>query len=522
MGSLRPLSGGLLALFIAYSAQAQLLRTHVAQGDLAGHQEGSVSAYLGIPFAAPPVGNDRWKPPLPPQPWTGLRPAEHFAASCQQAVTPKGFGPWTAEYVVQGAVSEDCLYLNVWTPAHGAWEHLPVLFWIYGGGFTSGSGSVAIYDGAALAAKGIIVVSVNYRVGVYGFLAHPELSAESPVNASGNYGLMDQVAGLKWVQQNIAAFGGDPARVTIAGQSAGAASVHHLIASPLADGLFSQAIAESGSGMGLAMPDRSAAEAVGTALSNAGGTHLSLAQLRALSPAELNRRLMAAAPGRGLQFGPDIDGLFLTPDSAGRDANDTPILTGMTAEEMAGLSPAYGKTTVASFKAQVSQAYGGSGPQLDALYAPKSDAAAWDATKALGRDRGLASLYFWAVGRLKSTRYPIYGYLWTHAEPGPESARYGAFHSSEIPYVFGTLDAAQRPFTALDRRLAVEMSGYWVNFVKTGNPNGTGLVAWPALKRPGMRILEIGRRTTARPVLPPATLKVFEHYVAGGGKLGLF
>jgi para-nitrobenzyl esterase len=202
---------------------------------------------------------------------------------------PNGFGPWTAEYVASGAVSEDCLYLNVWTPAKSRNEKLPVMFWIHGGAFTQGSSSLPLYNGAALSAKGIIVVSVNYRLGVYGFLAHPELSAESPEHASGNYGLLDMVAALRWVRDNIAALGGDPSRVTIVGQSAGAASVHHLIASPLAKGLFSQAIAQSGSGMGLSVPDRAVAEATGKGLSDAGDP-LNIAGLRKLTPKQLDTR----------------------------------------------------------------------------------------------------------------------------------------------------------------------------------------------------------------------------------------
>src|SRR5262245_13266464 len=314
---------------VASPCFAQLVQARVTEGALAGKQEGAVAAFLGVPFAAPPVGANRWAPPRPAAKWKGERTADQFAASCQQGVSPQGFGPWTAEYVVQGPVSEDCLYVNVWTPAKNAPDRLPVLVWIYGGAFSSGSGSVAIYNGAALAAKGIVVVNVNYRVGVYGFLAHPGLTAESPAHASGNYGLLDQVAGLRWVRDNIAAFGGDPTKVTIAGQSAGAASVHHLIASPLAKGLFVRAIAQSGSGMGLPVPDRATAETVGKQLSaggvgsggaagsssSGGGQPLTLAQLRALSTAQLDERVAKlSGAGQPLRFGPVVDGLFL-PDT---------------------------------------------------------------------------------------------------------------------------------------------------------------------------------------------------------------
>ena len=497
-----------------------MLHAKVAQGELAGMAESGVAAYLGIPFAAPPVGENRWRPPGKPASWKGERKADHFSASCRQAVTPKGFGPWSAEYVISNEASEDCLYLNVWTPAKSASEKLPVLFWIYGGGFNSGGSSVAIYNGAHLASKGIIVVSVNYRVGVYGFFAHPELSAESPAHASGNYGLLDQIAGLRWVHDNVASFGGDPARVTIAGQSAGAASVHHLISSPLAKGLFSQAIAQSGSGMGLRVPDRASAEAAGKAAVDAGGASRSLAQLRKLSTTELDA--LVGKPGS--RFGPILDGLVY-PNNAtvGADTNDTPILTGMTANEGTGLDPNYNNVNVASFNAQLNTVYGKYAKEFAVLYPAGDDKQAWVSSDALARDRGLASMYFWARDRLQHTKYPIYAYLWTHIEPGPDSARYLAFHSSEIPYIFDTLDAApQRSFTALDRKLAVELGTYWVNFVKTGNPNGGGQPEWPQLTTTDKQILEIGDTTRTRPVLDADRLKVFDLYTKAGGQVSLF
>ena len=504
---------------------AQLAHVTVSDGALSGKTGGEVAAFLGVPFAAPPTGDDRWKPPRPAAKWEGERQADQFAASCQQAVTPDGFGPWTREYVVQGRVSEDCLYLNVWTPAKTSGDRLPVLFWIYGGGFTSGSGSVPIYDGAALAAKGIIVVNVNYRVGVYGFLAHPELTAESPVHASGNYGLLDQLAALRWVRVNIAAFGGDPTKVTIAGQSAGAAAVHHLIASPLAAGLFARAMAESGSGMGLRVPEHAEAEKLGQQLGNADGKTLSLAALRALSTTQLDARVakMGGGSGPGSRFGPVVDGLFLpNAQSVGKNENDTPILTGMTANETTGLNPAYGKTTVASFTEQVTATYGATAADVQALYPAKDDAQAWTSLDALARDRGLAAMYFWAQERARKSRHPIYAYLWTHPEPGPEADRYGAFHSSEIPYVFATLDTARRPFEKADRGLAEQLGGYWVNFVKGGDPNGKRLTTWPKFTDEQKQILELGDRTRDRAILPARQIDVFERYVKSGGALGLF
>ena len=509
---------------VSWPSLAQVTHTHVSEGALAGKTQGEIAAFLGVPFAAPPTGDDRWKAPRPAAKWEGERQADHFAASCQQALTPQGFGPWTPEYVVQGDVSEDCLYLNIWTPAKSSAERLPVLFWIYGGGFTSGSGSVPIYDGAALAAKGIIVVNVNYRVGVYGFLAHPELSAENPAHASGNYGLLDQVAALRWVRINIAAFGGDPARVTIAGQSAGAAAVHHLIASPLAAGLFARAIAQSGSGMGLRVPNRAEAESVGQQLSSADGKTLNLAALRALSTRQLDERVAnLSSAGAGPRFGPIVDGSFVrNAESVGKNENDTPILTGMTANEMTGLNPAYGKTTVASFTAQVTSTYGALAPEVMSQYPARDDEQAWTSLDALARDRGLASMYFWARERARTSRRPIYAYLWTHPEPGPDAERYGAFHSSEIPYVFDTLGTSTRPFEKADRALAEELGGYWVNFVKEGDPNGKRLTAWPKFTDDQKQILELGDRTRDRAILPARQIDLFERYTKSGGTLGLF
>ena len=418
---------------VGSGASRPMTTTRVAQGELRGLEKGEVTAFLGVPFAAPPTGGRRWQPPHPPQTWAGIRQADHFSPSCQQTVTPGGIGPWTAEYVVSGEVSEDCLFLNVWTPASSTRSRLPVLVWIHGGAFTSGSGSVPIYDGTGLGAKGIIVVTINYRVGVYGFLAHPQLTAESSAHASGNYGLLDQVEALRWIHANVGAFGGDPSRVTIAGQSAGAAAVHHLIATPLAKGLFQRAIAQSGSGMGIPVPERAAAEAYGTRLMQAAGA-TGIAEMRALSPKQLADTLSTMPADAGaIRFGPIVDGLLL-PDakSVGANTNDTPILTGMTSHEMVGLNPNVGKATPETLRAQIDKEYGASAADVLALYPAADDAAANAAVEALARDRGLASTYLWAREREKVTKRAIYLYLWTHTEPGPEASRYKAFHSSEI------------------------------------------------------------------------------------------
>jgi para-nitrobenzyl esterase len=294
--------------------------------------------------------------------------------------------------------------------------------------------------------------------------------------------------------------------------------VHHLISSPLTKGLFAQAIAQSGSGMGGMLPviDRASAEASGKRVAEAGAS-LTLAQLRKLSPAELDARV------RGVRFPVIVDGLFL-PDAAlvGANTNDTPILTGLTANEGTGLNPHYNEVTVASFNAQLNSVYGKYAKEFAVLYPAGDDRQAWTSADALARERGLASMYFWARDRLAHTKHPIYAYLWTHIEPGPDSARYLAFHSSEIPYVFDTLDTAKRPFTDVDRRLAVQLGTYWLNFVKTGNPNGGGQPEWPRLTAADKQILEIGDATRTRVVLEPDRLALFDLYTKAGGQVGLF
>lgn len=517
------LAAAAVAALASSPAAAQMTSARVQQGTLSGVDKGKIGAFLGVPFAAAPVGQMRWKPPATPKAWKGARQAKTFGASCQQAVGPGGFGPWTHEYVVGDKVSEDCLFLNIWTPARRAGEKLPVLVWIYGGGFSSGSASVPIYDGSKLAEKGIVVIGINYRVGLYGFMAHPELTAESPAHASGNYGLLDQIAALKWIKANAAAFGGDPGKVTIAGQSAGAMSVHHMIASPLAKGLFVRAIAQSGSGSGVTAGDRASAEKTGLSLMQAAGVS-SLAEMRKLTTEQLAAAQAKMGPGGGgLGFAPIVDGLVL-PNAAfsGANTNDTAILTGMTSEEMTGLNPNFGKATPVDLRKQIDAAYGSSASEIAALYPASNDAQANAAAGSLAMERGLASMGLWAQERQAKSTRPIYAYLWTHAEPGPDAARYGAFHSSEIPYVFDTLDASpERPFTAFDRQLAARMGDYWVNFVKTGDPNGPGLPVWPVYLQSDRQIIELGATTTARPLLPAVKFDTFRRYVLQGGRIGI-
>jgi para-nitrobenzyl esterase len=499
-------------------ANASPVTVRVAQGLLEGDAGGQVDRYLGVPFAAPPIGQRRWAAPEAAPSWSGVRKAHDFGANCEQTISPQGLGPWTKEYATQGPVSEDCLYLNIWTPARRHGRSLPVMVWIHGGGYTGGSGSVEIYDGANMAARGIVVVTINYRLGVCGFLAHPDLTKESPNHASGNYAFLDQIAALEWIQANISAFGGDPRKVTIAGQSAGAESVHYLMASPLAQGRFSRAIAESGLLMGFVTPDLRAGEAGGMSLQKAAGVK-GIDGLRALNAAEIKAAVSKA--GNALSIEPVIDGWVLPSGSSRAPLRkDIPVLMGMTANENSAFAAP--STDPAGFNAKLKEVYGPVAVDMANLY-PGTDAAIAHASEeALGRDRGLAALHVWAKAREMAQGGPTYLYLWAHSEPGDGSAQYKAFHSSEVPYVFGTLDRAARPFTADDYTLSSKTTAYWVNFVRTGNPNGRGLTDWPRFDQRGRRIMRLDVKTRPEPILEPRRLQVFERYQETGGQLGLF
>jgi para-nitrobenzyl esterase len=500
-------------------------QARVSDGQLEGRDVGVVNAFLGIPFAAPPVGDLRWRAPVAATPWKGVRQATSYSASCMQTFDPNGSEPWTHEYVIKGPVSEDCLYLNVWVPKQAAQKKLPVMVWIHGGAFTSGASSVPIYDGTKLAAKGIIVVSINYRLGPFGFLAHPELSAETPQHVSGNYGLLDQIAALRWVKENITAFGGDPDHVIIAGQSAGAMAVVDLMATPLAKGLFSGAIAQSGVALAGDLLSLSAAEKTGTDFAKSAGA-TSLKDLRALSAEAILNTRLPMAPGFGLRFVPNLDG-WIFPDTLSKlfakgEYNDTPLLTGQTADEMRGLNPKYNTMTPAECAGMIAMAAGKAAGAASEAYLGKTTNCS-DGVTRFSRDRGQAATYHWVLTRLKTSRHRVFVYYYSHPEPGPNAARYGAFHSSEIPYVFQTLDASpERPFTAQDRKISATISSYWVNFVKTFDPNGADLAKWPAMDPTSKAVLEIGDVSHSRPVLDAATLDLMESIDKNGGSLSLF
>ena len=509
-----------VGLATAASAQtnktASSPRVQIANGTLEGVTEtGGLRSFKGIPFAAPPVGNLRWREPQPPQNWTGVRKADHFGPRAMQRAL---FGDMNFR---SDGVKEDCLYLNVWTPAKSANEKLPVLVYFYGGGFVAGDGSEPRYDGESMARQGIVALTVNYRLGVFGFMAHPELTKESPNKASGNYGLLDQQAALAWVQKNIAAFGGDPKRVTIAGESAGSTSVSAQMASPLSKNLIAGAIGESGSLMGTLTPSSLAdAEASGVKFGSSLGAN-SLAELRAM-PAE--QILEATAKPGTPRFNTCVDGYFFPKSvpaifTAGEQAK-VPLLVGWNSEE-SGYKAILGneEPTVANFTKALEKLYGDKAAEALKVYAPATDADVVQVATDLASDRFIGfSTWKWADMHSQTGGKPVYRYFYTRPRPAmvPEMGNAtaglaggvvrnadasaprqappkGASHSAEIEYAMGNLATNKvYAWTPDDEKVSKTMQAYFANFIKTGNPNGAGLPTWNALKAgqpaPVMRI----------------------------------
>lgn len=491
-------------------------------GRVSGVRQGGSHAYLGLPFAQPPVGDLRWRAPAKPDGWTGVRDGSKFAANCYQAEARR-FGPYTPEFMIDaGPVSEDCLYLNVWSPAQGG-SNLPVLVWIHGGGFGGGSGSIPIYSGDRLAAKGAVVVTVNYRVGAFGFLAHPELTAESPNRTSGNYGLLDMVAALEWVQGNIARFGGDPTRVTVAGQSAGAMAINALILSPNAKGLFSRAITESGTGGGSTAIPLQEAERGGETLVGLIGTK-TLADLRRAPAALILKESGSGPPVPGApprpRMVPVFDGKVVVGDP--NDPTTQPIvrvpqLSGYNRDEGRGVTLGQ-KSTPAAFEESVRARFGTLAERVLAVYPHANDTEATQSAYLLPRDAATVTHALFGQARMQSAGRPFYPYLYEHVYPGPESAIFGTFHTSEVPYVFGILDQQGRPFTAEDRRISDEMQAYWLNFMRTGDPNGNGLPTWPASRGEVLEVMGLGDRAGVRPATAsPERAAVLREYVKVSG-----
>jgi len=471
----------------------------VEQGLLSGTANGSVRVYKGVPFAAPPVGDLRWRAPEPAASWKGVRAADKFSSTCMQTPYPEG----SLYRSTPEPVTEDCLYLNIYTAASAASVKRPVMVWIHGGAFIKGSGSTPTYDGSALATKGAVVVTINYRLGIFGFFANPELTAESGHHASGNYAILDQIAALKWVQKNIAAFGGDPSRVTIFGESAGSWAVNALVASPLAKGLFHRAIGESGANFG-SIPKMTEAE-------KAGAKAGSVADLRAKSADDILKLPWAIALTIDGYVEPE---LVRTIFEKGHQ-NDVPILIGSNADEGTAFMPP--KMSVAAYEGSVRGRLGVYADDFLRLYPASTDEEAWKAAAHVMRDQTFGvQMRMWARLQAKTGKAPAYLYYFSRVPPGGELARhYGAFHASEISYAFGTPDIGRRPWNDDDKKLSDIMSSYWVNFAATGNPNGPGLPVWPQYDEKKDVAMGMGDRIEPIPVPNKAALDVLTNVVNG-------
>jgi para-nitrobenzyl esterase len=489
------MTGGLL--LVAAGDEA----VKVDGGLIAGSSSNGVRVFKGIPYAAPPTGALRWKAPEPVVAWSGTRSAAEYGAQCLQ--TP--YAQDSPYFSPPRPQSEDCLFLNVWTAASSG-ARQPVMVWLHGGGLTRGTGATATYDGTTLAKKGAVVVTINYRLGPLGYFSHPELTAESPNHASGNYGALDQIAALKWVQRNIAAFGGDPGRVTIFGESAGSTSVNVLTASPLARGLFHRAIGESGARFSRLTP-LAEAEKAGSAFAAAVGAE-SLSKLRAL-PGE---KLLAT---QNFQAQNAVDGWVLPQEVraiyAAKKQNVVPTLVGSNADEMTTLAPPQSvPKTLEEYRKRVTTLYGELAADHDALFPASSDAEVRNAWLASQRDAGMTyQMRTWARA-VTTGGARAYLYWFSHVSPHPQAATLGAYHASEIAYVFGNLLRPNWNYTAIDRQLADAMSSYWVNFASSGNPNGKGLTEWQPYNTNDEPYLELGDTVAAKNHLRKAAVDFFE------------
>ncbi|HEY3936052.1 MAG TPA: carboxylesterase family protein [Bryobacteraceae bacterium] len=464
--------------------------------------DGKVRTFKGIPYAAPPVGPLRWRAPQSAASWAGIRKAVEYGPRCMQGRIYKDMvfrddGP-----------SENCLTLNLWMPATASADaRLPVMVWIYGGGFAAGGTSEPRQDGGNLSKKGVLVVSLNYRLGIFGFFSHPELAKESGHNASGNYGLLDQVAALEWVHENIALFGGDSRNVTIFGESAGSFSVSALMASPLAQGLFQRAIGESGAFFGASLPlkllGQSEEADVKFALSSF--KTASLAILRTKSAADL---LLAASKEGPIHFAPNIDGYFL-PQSvyaafASGLQSHIPLLAGWNADE-GSYHAIFGKekATARNFRLKIHALFPDNARDFLKLYPAETDAQAKRSAQDLAGDRFIAySTWKWLEMQNATGNSPVFRYEFEDAPPAATKSaeERGAYHSAEIEFVFGMLSSKKLPWRPQDHQLSDLMSSYWSNFAKNGNPNGPGLPAWPAYRsEDGYQVLHLKADSQAAP-----------------------
>jgi para-nitrobenzyl esterase len=530
-------SAAVMAMFLFGVAAAAAQPVRIDTGLLSGvpGRDPSITVYKGVPFAAPPVGELRWRAPQPHPSWQGVRKADRFGPICP---TPRAS---------KETMDEDCLFLNIWTGAASSTERRPVMVWFYGGGFIMGSGSDPLHDGEGLARKGVVLVTINYRLGALGFLATPELSKESGHNASGNYGLLDEIAALQWVQRNIAAFGGDPGRVTIFGHSAGAGSVNFLSLSPLAKGLFHQALAESQ----VRYPQDTELRYLSMSWRSLEIAEQAGLKYTSAQPVENLRKkpwreflagtdapdidVHTGSDARPPLFRPVVDGWVIPRNFADtfakRAHNAVPFVTGNNLDE-GGAAPETAfamlrssgtrsairigspnpRVTLADFVSAARFKFGPMADEFLKLYPATTDDEAARASNNAIRDNSRISTYLWAQQWSSNYVKPIYTYFWTHAPPGPEHDRRGAYHGSEINYAFNNLYATDKPWTDADRHIADLVSSYWANYAATGNPNGAGLPRWPAFDPKSLTVMELGDHFGPMPVADAPKLDFWKRF----------
>jgi para-nitrobenzyl esterase len=490
----------------AYASNPLIIKTDKGKVRGALTTDNQVRAFKGIPYAAPPVGDLRWQPPQPAAKWKGVRDATQFGNHCMQSIT------YSDMVFHDPGPSEDCLTLNVWTPVNAKKASLPVMVWIYGGGFAAGGTSEARQDGQFLAHRNVVIVSMNYRLGIFGFFVHPGLAAESPHRASGNYGLMDQNAALEWVQKNIANFGGDPHNITIFGESAGSFSVSSLMASPLSEGRFQKAIGESGGAFyssGLGYQPRKVREQRDMKFAQAAFGTTNLADLRKIPAKKLLTEDLAKSKQDHIHFGPDVDGWFL-PESvpaiyaAGKQAH-VPLLAGWNADEARDVV-IYAKSpvTAESFRLKAEAEFGAAAPEFLKLYPANTDAEAVRSAGDFASDRFIVySTWRWLEAQVKTGDAPVYRYRLDLAPPTDKyhPDHIGVFHSDDIEYVFGALDSrAGAVWRPEDRKLSNEIGAYWTNFARTGDPNGDSLPKWPTYNAvDGWQVMHLNAVSKAMP-----------------------
>ena len=502
------LSAAPIAAFAGLAAQSsgEALIT-VETGALRGVVRDGVAAYLGIPYAAPPVGNLRWREPQAPAKWQGVRVADTFGNDCVQ------------HRKYDQPQSEDCLFLNVWTPADAAGRRLPVMFWIYGGGLSYGSAAWPWYDGTAFARQGVVLVSINYRLARFGFFAHPAISAEKPDGVLGNYGFMDQIAGLKWVQRNIAAFGGDPANVTIFGESAGGRSVNAMLVSPLSRGLFQRAIIESGAGRNRLRHIHDTRPGAGTSAESMGVEFAKSAGLANPTAADLRQLSADVVRGPVGNTPPPfanamIDGKLVTEDFTETykkgAQHQVPLMIGANSAEFGtGAAPDAEPVfrSLGSYKDKALTLYDGYGthdPKLVAM----------EITSDMGMNNGTR----YVARLIAKAGKPVYSFHFGYVTQSARATSPGARHAAELVYVFDTLGSrttrSQGPTAVADadRKIARQMNTYWANFAKTGDPNGAGLPRWPAMTLDKDETLEftMNEGPVARPNFKAAKMKFWD------------